>query len=324
MTGGSRGTPPGIRTEHLVVQHNGNRSGEGKGGVREVTSVTRDEVVWKGRAGYYHDKSSPSWFLPGYPGAWDRNSGGPVAGKGGTDSPPPRKDLVRDEVRGDDTTCDDGHEETYLRREKRRATSHEDLEAVYADEALRKQTLDSRLEDVNDTRPTTKRERAVSGGAVAAPGAPKVPYKRKRVASYHQATLRRYRRNIAEAINLSCSQDDAVSRRFCSPVRVMIRGTRDNPPLLRVLQATLYGLVTSIQRIDDPEILAGTSGGRVLQRILTRESRCTRPEAGVAISLGVLEYSYSKYPLCRKSLFQSHGVNAAGPQSVATDSLSTS
>lgn len=79
----------------------------------------------------------------------------------------------------------------------------------------------------------------------------------KRVASYHQATLRRYRRNIAEAINLSCSQDDAVSRRFCSPVRVMIRGTRDNPPLLRVLLATLYGLVTSIQRIDDPEILAG-------------------------------------------------------------------
>lgn len=77
----------------------------------------------------------------------------------------------------------------------------------------------------------------------------------KRVASYHQATLRRYRRNIAETINLSCSQDDAVSRRFCSPVRVMIRGTRDNPPLLRVLQATLYGLVMSTQRIDDPEIL---------------------------------------------------------------------
>ncbi|EGI64507.1 hypothetical protein G5I_07013 [Acromyrmex echinatior] len=222
-----------------------------------------------------------------------------------------RKDLVRDEVRGDDKTCDDGHEETYPRREKRRATSHEDLEAVYADEALRKQTLDE-LEDVNDTRPTTKRERAVSGGAAAAPGAPEVPYKRKRVASYHQATLRRYRRNIAEAINLSCSQDDAVSRRFCSPVRVMIRGTRDNPPLLRVLQATLYGLVTSIQRIDDPEILAGTPGGRVLRRILTRESRCTRPEAGVAISLGVLEYSYSKYPSCRKSSFQSHGVNAAG------------
>lgn len=45
MTGGSRGTPPGTRTEHLVVQHNGNiRSGEGKGGfgvVREVTSVAR-------------------------------------------------------------------------------------------------------------------------------------------------------------------------------------------------------------------------------------------------------------------------------------------
>lgn len=33
MTGGSRGTPPGTRTEHLVVQHNGNRSGEGKGGL---------------------------------------------------------------------------------------------------------------------------------------------------------------------------------------------------------------------------------------------------------------------------------------------------
>jgi len=78
----------------------------------------------------------------------------------------------------------------------------------------------------------------------------------KRVASYHRTTLRWYRRNIAEAINLSCSQDDAMSRRFCSPVRVMIRGTRDNPPLLRVLQATLYGLVTSIGRIDDPEILS--------------------------------------------------------------------
>ncbi|KYN42200.1 hypothetical protein ALC56_03338 [Trachymyrmex septentrionalis] len=94
MTGGSLGTPPGIRTEHLVVQHNGNRSGEGKGGAREVTSVARDEAVWKGRAGYYHDKSSPSWLLPGYPGAWDRNSGGPVAGKGGTDSPPPRANIL--------------------------------------------------------------------------------------------------------------------------------------------------------------------------------------------------------------------------------------
>ncbi|KYN42199.1 hypothetical protein ALC56_03337 [Trachymyrmex septentrionalis] len=139
-----------------------------------------------------------------------------------------RKDLVRDEVRGDDTTCDDGHEETYLRRERsegRRERPRRPGSGIryIADEALRKQTLDE-LEDVNDTRPTTKRE--------------------KRVASYHQATLRRYRRNIAEAINLSCSQDDAVSRRFCSPVRVMIRGTRDNPPLLRVLQATLYGILT--------------------------------------------------------------------------------
>ncbi|TGZ51220.1 Uncharacterized protein DBV15_03150 [Temnothorax longispinosus] len=108
-----------------------------------------------------------------------------------------RKDSVRDEVHGDETTRDDGHEETYLRREKRRATRHEDLEAAYADEALRKQ---------------------------------------KRVASYHQATLRRYRRNIAEAINLSCSQDDAVSRRFCSPVRDFkvlrtSRVIRDDPVL---------------------------------------------------------------------------------------------
>lgn len=49
------------------------------------------------------------------------------------------KDSVRDEVRGDKTTCDDGHEETHLRREKRKATIHEDLEAAYPDEALRKQ-----------------------------------------------------------------------------------------------------------------------------------------------------------------------------------------
>ncbi|KYN04206.1 hypothetical protein ALC62_04971, partial [Cyphomyrmex costatus] len=261
------------------------------------------------------------------------------------------KDLARDEVRGDDTTCDDGYEETYLRREKRKETNYEDLEAACANEALRKQVLDE-LEDVSDTRPTTKRERVVSGGTAAAPGAPEVRYKRKRVASYHQATLRRYRRNIAKAINLSCSQDDAVSRRFCSPVRVMIRGTRDNPPLLRVLQATLYGLVTSIQRIDDPEILAGILGGRVLYGILTLESRCTRPEAGVAISLGVLEYSYSKYPqqdslvntptarirTCRAnhhtekwSYEQFNDVLTAIltlytplPQRVATDSLSTS
>jgi len=34
MTGGSRETPPGTRTEHLVVQHNGNRSGEGWRGSR--------------------------------------------------------------------------------------------------------------------------------------------------------------------------------------------------------------------------------------------------------------------------------------------------
>lgn len=70
--------------------------------------------------------------------------------------------------------------------------------------------------------------------------------------------LRRYRRNIAEAINLSCSQDVlAVSRRFCSPVRVMIRGTRDNPPPLLscVSHGLSCGLVTSTQRIDDPETL---------------------------------------------------------------------
>lgn len=82
MTGGSRGTPPGIRTEHLVVQYNGNRSGEGKGGLEGLERWPRWRGMKWGRrvaAGYYHDKSSPSRFLPGYPGAWDRNSGGPVA-----------------------------------------------------------------------------------------------------------------------------------------------------------------------------------------------------------------------------------------------------
>lgn len=61
-----------------------------------------------------------------------------------------RKDSIRDEVHGDETT-----EETHLRREKRRATSHEDLEATYADEALRKQVwrcVDTRLPGKVDPR----------------------------------------------------------------------------------------------------------------------------------------------------------------------------